>query len=70
MNKGRRMLQMRILELVVKLEFVLLHQDLVQLILVTGIATADMDSIPMIVVTGQVGRAFIGTDAFQEVDIL
>lgn len=37
--------------------------------LVTGIATADMDSIPMIVVTGQVGRAFIGTDAFQEVDI-
>ena len=37
--------------------------------LVTGIATADMDSIPMIVITGQVGRAFIGTDAFQEVDI-
>lgn len=37
--------------------------------LVTGIATADMDSIPMVVITGQVGRAFIGTDAFQEVDI-
>nr|YP_010478590.1 acetohydroxyacid synthetase large subunit [Chlorobotrys sp.]UVI60895.1 acetohydroxyacid synthetase large subunit [Chlorobotrys sp.] len=37
--------------------------------LVTGIATADMDSIPMFVITGQVGRAFIGTDAFQEVDI-
>lgn len=37
--------------------------------LVTGIATADIDSIPMVVVTGQVGRAFIGTDAFQEVDI-
>jgi acetolactate synthase-1/2/3 large subunit len=37
--------------------------------LVTGIATADMDSIPILVVTGQVGRAFIGTDAFQEVDI-
>jgi acetolactate synthase I/II/III large subunit len=37
--------------------------------LVTGIATADMDSVPIIVVTGQVGRAFIGTDAFQEVDI-
>nr|YP_009550835.1 acetohydroxyacid synthetase large subunit [Eustigmatophyceae sp. Mont 10/10-1w]QAA11764.1 acetohydroxyacid synthetase large subunit [Eustigmatophyceae sp. Mont 10/10-1w] len=37
--------------------------------LVTGIATADMDSIPMIIITGQVGRAFIGTDAFQEVDI-
>ena len=37
--------------------------------LVTGIATAHMDSIPMIVITGQVGRSFIGTDAFQEVDI-
>ncbi|MCU0351731.1 MAG: biosynthetic-type acetolactate synthase large subunit [Flavobacterium sp.] len=37
--------------------------------LVTGIATANMDSIPMLVITGQVGRAFIGTDAFQEVDI-
>lgn len=37
--------------------------------LVSGIATAQMDSIPMVVVTGQVGRAFIGTDAFQEVDI-
>ena len=37
--------------------------------LVTGIATAYMDSIPMIVVTGQVTRAAIGTDAFQETDI-
>nr|YP_009314191.1 Acetohydroxyacid synthetase large subunit [Izziella formosana]SCW22445.1 Acetohydroxyacid synthetase large subunit [Izziella formosana] len=37
--------------------------------LVTGIATAQMDSVPMVVVTGQVARAFIGTDAFQEVDI-
>lgn len=37
--------------------------------LVTGIATAQMDSIPMIVVTGQVGRASIGSDAFQETDI-
>nr|YP_009398330.1 acetohydroxyacid synthetase large subunit [Thaumatella adunca]ARW67516.1 acetohydroxyacid synthetase large subunit [Thaumatella adunca] len=37
--------------------------------LVTGIATAQMDSIPIIVVTGQVARPFIGTDAFQEVDI-
>jgi acetolactate synthase I/II/III large subunit len=37
--------------------------------LVTGIATAHMDSIPMIIVTGQVGRAFIGSDAFQETDI-
>lgn len=37
--------------------------------LVTGIATAHMDSIPMVVITGQVGRAFIGSDAFQETDI-
>jgi len=37
--------------------------------LVTGIATAQMDSIPLLVITGQVGRAFIGTDAFQETDI-
>jgi acetolactate synthase-1/2/3 large subunit len=37
--------------------------------LVTGIATAHMDSIPMVVVTGQVPRHAIGTDAFQETDI-
>nr|YP_009297193.1 acetohydroxyacid synthase large subunit [Porphyridium sordidum]AOM66536.1 acetohydroxyacid synthase large subunit [Porphyridium sordidum] len=37
--------------------------------LVTGIATAHMDSIPLLIITGQVGRSFIGTDAFQEVDI-
>lgn len=37
--------------------------------LVTGIATAHMDSIPMVIVTGQVGRPAIGTDAFQETDI-
>ncbi len=36
--------------------------------LITGIATAQMDSIPMVVVTGQVNRAAIGTDAFQEID--
>ena len=36
--------------------------------LITGIATAQMDSIPMVVITGQVGRSFIGTDAFQEID--
>ncbi|MDD3529907.1 MAG: acetolactate synthase 3 catalytic subunit [Gallionellaceae bacterium] len=35
---------------------------------VTGIATAYMDSIPMVVVTGQVPTAAIGMDAFQEVD--
>ena len=37
--------------------------------LVTGIATAHMDSIPMVAITGQVARAAIGTDAFQETDI-
>jgi acetolactate synthase-1/2/3 large subunit len=37
--------------------------------LVTGIANARMDSIPMVIITGQVGRTFIGTDAFQETDI-
>jgi len=36
---------------------------------VTGIATAYMDSIPMVVLTGQVPTPFIGSDAFQEVDI-
>jgi acetolactate synthase-1/2/3 large subunit len=35
---------------------------------VTGIATAYMDSIPMVVITGQVATANIGSDAFQEVD--
>jgi len=35
---------------------------------VTGIATAYMDSIPMVVLTGQVPLALIGNDAFQEVD--
>lgn len=37
--------------------------------LVTGIATAYMDSIPMIALTGQVATAMIGNDAFQEADI-
>jgi acetolactate synthase I/II/III large subunit len=35
---------------------------------VTGIATAYMDSIPMVIITGQVPTAAIGLDAFQEVD--
>ena len=35
---------------------------------VTGIATAYMDSIPMVVITGQVPKPLIGNDAFQEVD--
>ncbi len=37
--------------------------------LVTGIGTAMMDSVPMVLITGQVGRAAIGSDAFQETDI-
>src|SRR6267143_409770 len=37
--------------------------------LVTGIATAMMDSSPMVCITGQVSSAVLGTDAFQETDI-
>lgn len=37
--------------------------------LVTGIATAHLDSIPLVAVTGQVARGAIGSDAFQETDI-
>jgi acetolactate synthase-1/2/3 large subunit len=37
---------------------------------VTGIATAYLDSIPLVVFTGQVSRHMIGNDAFQEVDII
>lgn len=38
--------------------------------LVTGIADAWLDSVPMVAITGQVPTALMGTDAFQEVDIL
>ena len=37
--------------------------------LVTGIATAYMDSVPMVAVTGNVGLNFLGRDSFQEIDI-
>ena len=37
--------------------------------LITGIATASMDSIPMVIFTGQVKRKLIGNDAFQEADV-
>ena len=37
--------------------------------LVTGLATAMLDSIPMVAITGQVASKVLGTDAFQEVDI-
>ncbi|TFH72932.1 acetolactate synthase large subunit [Cellulomonas sp. HD19AZ1] len=38
--------------------------------LVTAIADANMDSVPMVAITGQVGASMIGTDAFQEADIV
>ena len=37
--------------------------------LVTGIANAYLDSVPIVAITGQVARPFIGKDAFQEIDI-
>ncbi len=37
--------------------------------LVTGIATAMLDSVPLVCITGQVGSRLIGSDAFQEIDI-
>lgn len=38
--------------------------------LVTGIADAMLDSVPLVCITGQVAKAFLGTDAFQETDII
>ncbi len=38
--------------------------------LVTGIATANLDSVPLVAITGQVATTVIGTDAFQEADIM
>ncbi|MBS9783115.1 MAG: acetolactate synthase 2 catalytic subunit [Pasteurella sp.] len=38
--------------------------------LITGLADALLDSVPVVAITGQVGSALIGTDAFQEVDVL
>ncbi len=38
--------------------------------IVTGIADAMMDSLPMVIFTGQVGTSLIGSDAFQEADVL
>ena len=35
---------------------------------VTGLATAHMDSVPMIIISGQVSRQYVGSDAFQEAD--
>jgi acetolactate synthase I/II/III large subunit len=38
--------------------------------LVTGLATANMDNTPVVAITGQVARAMMGRDAFQETDII
>jgi acetolactate synthase I/II/III large subunit len=38
--------------------------------LVTGLATAHMDNTPVVAITGQVSRAMLGRDAFQETDII
>lgn len=38
--------------------------------LITGLADALLDSVPVVAITGQVGSALIGTDAFQEIDVL
>ncbi|HAJ78436.1 MAG TPA: biosynthetic-type acetolactate synthase large subunit, partial [Fibrobacteres bacterium] len=38
--------------------------------LITGIADAYLDSIPIVAITGQVGTTYLGTDAFQEADII
>lgn len=38
--------------------------------LITGLADALLDSVPVVAITGQVASSFIGTDAFQEVDVL
>jgi acetolactate synthase-1/2/3 large subunit len=38
--------------------------------LVTGIADAQIDSTPMVCITGQVGKHLLGSDAFQETDII
>ena len=38
--------------------------------LITGLADAMMDSVPLVVITGQVDSRFIGTEAFQEVDVV
>src|SRR5215212_6217007 len=37
--------------------------------MVTGIATAMLDSVPIVCITGQVGSRLIGSDAFQETDV-
>ncbi|MGI9050184.1 MAG: biosynthetic-type acetolactate synthase large subunit [Rubrobacteraceae bacterium] len=38
--------------------------------IVTGLATAQMDSVPLVAITGQVGRGALGKDSFQETDVM
>src|SRR5918992_411979 len=38
--------------------------------LVTGLATAQMDSVPLVAITGQVGRPALGKDSFQETNVM
>ncbi|HPL76987.1 MAG TPA: thiamine pyrophosphate-binding protein, partial [Paludibacteraceae bacterium] len=37
---------------------------------ITGISDAMLDSVPLLVITGQVGASLLGTDAFQEIDVI
>ncbi|WP_442955947.1 thiamine pyrophosphate-binding protein [Paenibacillus sp. MMO-58] len=53
-----------------KLASVLRHRVPGATNLVTGIATANMDSVPLVVITGNVSSSLLGTDAFQEADIV
>mgnify|MGYP000293746573 CR=1 FL=1 len=53
-----------------KQECVWLQADRGATNLVTGLATAYYDSVPLVCFTGQVSRHLIGNDAFQEVDII
>src|SRR5208282_327254 len=52
-----------------KIHHVLVRHEQGATNMVTGIATAMLDSIPIVCITGQVGSKLIGSDAFQETDI-
>ena len=69
MNNLQHIWQMVLVESAENQEYVLQHLDLVQLTFLTGIATAQADSAPMVAVTGQVPVKMIG-NAFQESDII
>ncbi len=63
------MRQMDMQELPAKWEYALQPVDRGATNLVTGIATAYMDSIPVVAITCNVGVALLGKDSFQEIDI-